>query len=168
MSLSMYTNLVPATVRFLNNLSALLAKGAEFATAKGIDESVLVTDRLAPNMLPLSRQVQIACDMVKGGSSRLAGIEIPKYEDTETTIAQLQARIAKTIAFVQSIPEAKFAGSESRLIKFPVGPTKELELVGDVYLNTRVLPNMYFHITTAYNILRHNGVEIGKNDFLGS
>ncbi len=167
MSLSIYASLVPTTVRFLNNLSALLAKGAEFATAKGIDEAVLVTDRLAPNMLPLSRQVQIACDMVKGGSARLAGIEIPKYEDNETTIAQLQARIAKTIAFVQSIPEAKFAGSESRQIKFQAGP-RELELVGDVYLSTRVLPNMYFHITTAYNILRHNGVEIGKTDFLGS
>jgi uncharacterized protein len=166
MSLSIYSSLVPVSVHFLNNLSAILGKGAEFSKSRNIDESVLVTDRLAPNMFPLSRQIQIACDMVKGGAARLAGIEIPKFEDNETTLAQLQERIRKTVAFVESIPAAKFNGSETRQIKLQAGP-RELEFVGDQYLHNWVLPNLYFHVTTAYNILRHNGVELGKIDYLG-
>jgi hypothetical protein len=162
----MYSSLVPVTLRSLNNLSAILAKGAEFAKSKNIEESVLVSGRLAPNMFALSRQVQIACDMVKGGAARLAGVEMPKYEDNEATFAQLQERVSKTIAFVESIPSAKFDDSETRQIKLQAGP-RELEFVGDAYLHNWVLPNLYFHVTTAYNILRHNGVELGKIDFLG-
>ena len=162
----MYQASIPRFTKMLTNLSNILQKGEAFAKAKNIDGTVLVGDRLAPDMFPLSKQVQIACDQVKNGMARLAGIEPPKFDDQESTFAQLQERIAKTIAFAQSIQPAQVDGTEAKEIKFSI---KEwhFEFVGEQYLFTWIMPNFYFHVTTAYNILRHNGVEIGKADFLG-
>jgi hypothetical protein len=151
----------------LNALSANLDKAAAFAAAKKIDADVLVSTRLAPDMFPLSRQVQIATDQAKNGSARLAGVEAPKYEDNETTIDQLRARIAKTLAYIKTLDARQIDGAADREINFPVGPNKG-QMKGDDYLNHFVLPNFYFHVTTAYDILRHCGVEIGKRDFLGN
>jgi uncharacterized protein len=151
----------------LNALSANLDKAAAFAAAKKIDASVLVNARLAPDMFPLSRQVQIATDQAKNGSARLAGVEAPKYEDNETSIDQLKARIAKTLAYIKTLDARQIDGAADREINFPVGPNKG-QMKGDDYLNHFVLPNFYFHITTAYDILRHCGVECGKRDFLGA
>lgn len=167
MSLSMYQASIPTIVRSLNNLSAILTKGEAHAAAKKIDPSVFVNDRLAPDMFPLSRQIQIATDVTKGGGARLAGIDIPNYEDKETTFAELQARIAKTIAFLQSIKPEQIDGSEEKNIALKVGG-RDLTFTGQNYLFNFVLPNLFFHVTTAYAILRHNGVELGKGDFLGN
>jgi len=167
MSLSMYQASIPVFVRMLGNLSVILEKGAAYAEAKKIDPSILVTARLAPDMFTLARQVQIATDGVKGCAARLAGIEVPSYPDTETTFAELQARIAKTIAFVQSVSAEQIDGSEERSITLKIGG-KEKSFKGQPYLLTFVLPNFYFHITTTYAILRHNGADIGKMDFLGN
>jgi hypothetical protein len=166
MSLSMYSSSVPVLVKFLSNLSAILKKGAEYAAEKKVDEKVLTGARLFPDMFPLSRQVQIACDVAKGCGARLSGVEVPKYEDTEQTFAELLERIGKTVKFLESLPQAGFEGSETRQITLKAGP-RELEFVGDFFLRNWALPNVYFHITTAYNILRHNGVAVGKMDFLG-
>jgi hypothetical protein len=151
----------------LGNLSAILNKAAAHAAAKKIDPAIFVNARLAPDMFPLSRQVQIATDMVKGCAARLAGIEVPSYEDNETTFAELQARIAKTVAFLQSISASQIDGSEDRKITLKFG-SKELSFLGQAYLLDFVLPNFHFHLTTAYAILRHNGVEIGKKDYTGA
>ena len=166
MPLSMYAASVPTFVLALNNLSAVLAKGEAYATAKKIDPSVLINARLYPDMFPLSRQVQIACDIAKGGVARLAGAEVPSFPDTETTFAELQARIKKTIDFIQSLPASKIDGSEAKAIVLKVGGN-EMKFEGQPYLLTFVIPNIYFHSTAAYSILRHNGVEVGKMDFLG-
>ncbi|MCC7260378.1 MAG: DUF1993 domain-containing protein [Alphaproteobacteria bacterium] len=166
MTLSMYQASLPAFVRILTNLSAILTKAEAHAAAKKIDPSVLINARLAPDMFPLARQIQIATDGVKGCAARLAGIDVPSYADTETTFAELQARIAKTITFMQSVKPAQIDGSEERDIQLKVGG-HELKFKGQPYLLTFVIPNFYFHVTTAYAILRHNGVEIGKQDFLG-
>jgi uncharacterized protein len=166
MSLSMYSSSVPVFVHYLKSLSAILKKGADHAADKKIDEKVFTGARLYPDMFPLTRQVQIACDVAKGCGARLAGIEVPKYEDNEVTFAELQARIEKTISFLQSIPESAINGSEQKTIKLQAGQ-RELEFVGEHFLRNWALPNVYFHITTAYNILRHNGVAVGKMDFLG-
>ena len=166
MALSMYQASIPQLKKMLTNLSNILKKGEEFARAKNIDASVLVNDRLAPDMFPLSKQVQIACDQVKNGMARLAGVEPPKFDDHETTFAQLQERIAKTIAFADSITPAQIDGTEAKEITFSIKEWK-FEFVGQQYLLTWIIPNFYFHVTTAYNILRHNGVEIGKSDYLG-
>jgi len=163
---SMYEFLVPTANRMLGNLSALLDKAAAHAEAKKFDPANLMTTRLAPDMLPFTRQVQIACDQAKGGAARLSGIEVPSYPDVETTIPELKARIAKTLEFVNSVDPTAFAGSEDRLITLKT-PTRELQFTGIDYLRGFVLPNFYFHVTTAYALLRHNGVEIGKMDFLG-
>jgi hypothetical protein len=167
MQITMHDALVPSANRMLGNLSTLLDKGAAFAEAKKFDAAVLLNARLAPDMFSLTRQVQIACDMVKGGAARLSGTEIPKFEDTEATVAELEARIAKTLAFVNGIDAAKFTGSEDRDILLQMR-TGELRFKGLSYLRDFVLPNMYFHITTTYAILRHNGVELGKPDFIGA
>ena len=167
MSLSMYSSSVPVFLHYLKNLSVILKKGADYAADKKIDEKVLTGSRLYPDMFPLSRQVQIACDVAKGCGARLAGIDPPKYEDNEVTFAELQARIEKTAAFLKSIPEASINGSEQKQIKLQAGP-RELEFVGEYFLRNWALPNVYFHITTTYNILRHNGVAVGKMDFLGA
>tara|TARA_B110000305_G_C19178600_1_gene510849 strand:+ start:106 stop:600 length:495 start_codon:yes stop_codon:yes gene_type:complete len=162
----MYTSSVPVVTHFLKNLSAILEKGEDFCKEKEIDQAVIVNSRLAPDMFTLARQVQIACDVAKGCGARLSGTESPKHEDTEATFAELQARIQKTIEFLESVPADSIDGSEDKEIKFKAGPY-ELEFTGQSYLNTFALPNLYFHITTAYNILRHNGVAVGKMDFLG-
>jgi len=165
--MSMYSASVPVITRFLNNLSAILEKGEAFCEEKNIEGTVLTSARLAPDMFPLARQVMIACDVAKGCGARLAGVEAPKHEDVEVTFAELKARIAKTVAFLETLDESSFAVSESKDISFKAGPY-ELNFTGESYLNTFALPNLYFHVTTTYNILRHNGVAIGKMDFLGS
>lgn len=164
--LSIYDATIPPLRRTLANLSAILKKGEEYADAKKIEHYVLLNARLFVDMYPLTRQVQIATDMSKGAAARLAGVEVPKYEDNETTFAELQARIAKTIAFLDSIQPAQLEGSETRDITISV-PKADLKFTGQNYLLKWVIPNVYFHVTTAYNILRHNGVELGKQDFLG-
>jgi len=165
MSLSMYEASVPGFVNMLNSLSTILDKAATHAEAKKIDPSVLVTARLAADMHPLSRQVQIASDAVKGGVARLAGVEAPSFPDTETTIPELKERIAKTVAFLNGIDKAMFDGAEDRTVAMKVGPN-EVTFPAKVFLFEFVAPNFYFHATTSYAILRHNGVEIGKQDFL--
>lgn len=167
MTLSMYQASIPNFIHGLGNLSAILTKAEAYATARKFDPSVLVNFRLAPDMFPLSKQVQIVTDIVKGGAARLAGIEVPSFPDTETTFAQLQARIAKTVAFLNTITPAQIDGSEEKAISLKVGG-QDMSFKGQAYLLTFVIPNFYFHITTTYAILRHNGLEIGKKDFLGA
>ncbi len=166
MSLTMYQASIPVFVRMLDNLSGILDKAAAHAEAKKIDPAIFINARLAPDMFPLSRQVQIATDMVKGCAARLAGIEVPSYEDNETTFSELQARIAKTKAFIESVSASQVDGSEERKITLKFG-SKELSFLGQAYLLDFVLPNFHFHLTTTYAILRHNGVEIGKKDYTG-
>ncbi|MDP9103767.1 MAG: DUF1993 domain-containing protein [Pseudomonadota bacterium] len=165
MPLSMYDASVPAFVNMLTSISKILDKAAAHADAKKIDPSVLINDRLAPDMFPLSRQIQIATDGVKGGAARLAGVDVPSYPDTETTFAELKARIDKTVAFLHSIDKAKFDGAEDRSVTMKVGPN-DMTFPAKVYLFEFVIPNFYFHATTTYAILRHNGIEMGKQDFL--
>ncbi|MBU3615053.1 DUF1993 domain-containing protein [Polynucleobacter sp. Latsch14-2] len=166
MAISMYQASIPQFKKMLSNLSIILKKGEEYASAKKIEGTVLTGERLFPDMFPLSKQVQIACDQVKNGMARLAGIEPPKFDDSETTFAELQERVAKTIAFIDGIKPAQVDGTEAKEIKFSI---KEwhFEFVGEQYLLTWIIPNFYFHVTTTYNLLRHNGVEIGKADYLG-
>ncbi|QKE63364.1 DUF1993 family protein [Aquipseudomonas campi] len=166
MSLSMYQASIPVFVRMFGNLSAILDKAAAYADAKKIDPAVLLNARLAPDMHPLTRQVQIASDAVKGCAARLAGVEIPSYADTESSFAELQARIQKTVDFLKGFSPAQIDGSEGRevVLKFPGA---EMKFTGQDYLQHFVLPNFYFHVTTAYAILRHNGLAIGKMDYLG-
>ncbi|MDP3813710.1 DUF1993 family protein [Pseudomonas sp.] len=166
MSLSMYHASIPPFVRMLGNLSAILYKAEAYAAERKIEPSVLLNARLAPDMYPLVRQVQIATDSVKGCAARLAGIEVPSYADTESSFAEVQARIGKTQAFLQSVTAAQVDGSEGRPITLKF-PGAELHFTGQDYLLNFVLPNFYFHLTTAYAILRHNGLNIGKMDFLG-
>lgn len=166
MSISMYNASVPVLVRALTNLRNILAKGAAHAEAKKFEGSVLVGSRLAPDMFPLARQVQIASDIAKGGVARLAGAEVPKYDDTEASFDELYARIDKTIAFIKGFEAEQIDGSEGKEIVLQMR-AGEMKFKGAEYLQGFVIPNVYFHITTAYNILRHNGVEIGKKDFLG-
>ena len=151
----------------LNALSGVLDKAEAFAAAKQIDPAVLLQSRLAPDMFNLTRQVQVATDGARRGSARLAGVEAPKVEDNETTIAQLRDRIAKTVAYLKTLDRKAIDGSAEKEITFPLGPEKKGHMKGDDYLNHFVLPNFYFHCTTAYDILRHCGVEIGKQDFVG-
>lgn len=167
MTISMFEASSPRFINMLKNLGAILAKAEAHATAKKIAPAVLLGSRLFPDMFALTRQVQIACDHAKGAAARLAGIEVPKFEDTEETFADLQARIAKTIAFVESVSASQIDGSEGREIAFTIGG-HDVKFTGMQYLLGFALPNFYFHVTTAYNILRHNGVEIGKRDFVGT
>ena len=167
MSISMYQASVPALLRMLGNFKAILEKSAAYETAKKLDASVLPNSRLYPDMLPLRAQVFIATDTAKGCTARLAGVDPVKFEDTETTLAELIARVDKTIALLKTFKPEQIDGSEDRAITIntPSGP---LNFKGQQYLQHFVLPNFYFHVTTAYNILRHNGVELGKLDYLGS
>ncbi len=167
MTISMYTASVPRFANVLKNLSEILTKGERYAIDRKFDPAVLLGARLFPDMFPLTRQVQIACDGVKGGAARLAGIEVPKHEDIETTFAELQQRIARVVAFIESIPAEKIDGSEERRIVLTLRG-EEIGFSGLQYLMGYVLPNFYFHVVTTYNILRHNGVELGKRDFLGN
>jgi uncharacterized protein len=165
---SMSNASIPVFEISLNALSVLLDKAAAYAEAKKIDPAALLNTRLFPDMFALTRQVQSACDQAKNGAARLAGIDPPRYEDTETTIAELRARIAKTVAFVKTLDVKKIDASADREITFPLGSTNKGHMKGADYLNHFVLPNFYFHLTTAYDILRHCGVEIGKRDFFGA
>ena len=167
MNLSMYQASAPRFANTLRNLSAILDKAQAHAEAKKIEPAVLLQSRLYPDMFPLLRQIQIASDSAKGPVARLAGVEVPKYEDTEETIADLKARLAKTIDFVSSIKPAQIDGSEEKDIHLKLG-TREVDWKGMQYLLGFALPNFYFHVVTAYDILRHNGVEIGKRDFIGT
>lgn len=167
MSHSMYVASIPPMIRSLTNLKSILEKAATHAEAKKIDPSVLINARLYPDMFPLSRQVQIATDVAKGAVSRLAGLEPPKYEDNEATFPELMARLDKTIALLESCPPEQIDGSEDKTITLPMHD-RTATFKGLSYLYDFVLPNVYFHVTTAYAILRHNGVEIGKKDFLGN
>jgi hypothetical protein len=164
--LSIYDAAIPPLKRALSNLAAILKKGEEYADAKKVEHQVLLNSRLFVDMYPLTRQVQIATDMSKGAGARLAAIEIPKYEDNETSFAELQARIAKTIAFLDSINPQQLEGAATRDITITIRKA-DIKFSGQDYLLKWVLPNVYFHVTTAYNILRHNGVELAKQDFLG-
>jgi hypothetical protein len=166
MTLSMYQASVPAFQRTLNAMSAILDKAAANAASRKIYPSVFVNSRLAPDMFALARQVQIACDFAKNTTARLAGQEPPKFADEEKTIDELKARIAKTLDFVKGVAQAQIDGSEGREITFPVGG-KPMTFKGQDYLVNFALPNFYFHATAAYVILRHNGVDLGKRDFIG-
>jgi hypothetical protein len=163
----MYQASVPVLIRQLENLSNVLKKGEAFAAAKKIEPEVLLNARLAPDMFSLTRQVQIASDTSKGCAARLAGTEIPKYEDNEKTFAELQARITRTITYLKTFKANQIDGTEENKIILKIGG-KELAFTGQTYLLGFVLPNFYFHCTTTYAILRHNGVELGKRDYLGA
>jgi uncharacterized protein len=166
MTISMYSASVPVFKNMLGNLSHCLDKAQAHAEAKKFDPQVLVSGRLAPDMLPLSKQVQIACDAAKNGLARLSGVEAPKFEDNETTVAELKERIRKTLDYVESVPRARLDGCEDKDITFPAGRDITRTLKGEAYLLNVAFPNMFFHVTTAYAILRHNGVELGKGDYL--
>ena len=165
-SLSMYQASVPVFTRAFANLSTILDKALADATARGVDARELLDGRLAPDMLPLPRQIQLASDTAKGCIARLAGRDVPSFADTETTFAELQERIVKTVAFMQTVGPADIDGSERRKISFKAGPY-ELNFVGQGYLLDFALPNFFFHVTTAYAILRHKGAPLGKMDYLG-
>ena len=167
MSLSMYQASIPGFIRTLENLSLILDKAAKHAEAKKIDPSIFTGARLAPDMFPLTRQIQIATDGVKGVAARLAGIDIPSFADTETTFPELKERIAKTIAFLKSVTAAQIDGSEEKAIEVKYGENTR-KFVGQPYLLNFVIPNFYFHTSIAYAILRSQGVELGKMDFLGT
>ena len=152
----------------LNALSVILDKAEAHAEAKKIDPTVLLNARLFPDMFPLTRQVQIACDQAKNGAARLAGLEPPKHEDNEKTFAELKARIAKALAYVKTLDAKAIDVATDRQVTFPLGPNNKGHMKGADYLNHFVLPNFYFHLTTAYDILRHCGLEVGKRDFLGA
>jgi hypothetical protein len=163
----MYQASAPRFANTLNNLSKILDKAQAYADAKKLDPTVLTSFRLYPDMFPLARQIQIATDGAKGAMARLAGVDIPKFDDSEKTIAELKERIARTVAFIESIKPAQVDGSEEKEIVFP-GGGKERRFKGMQYLLGWAHPNFYFHVTTTYNILRHCGVEVGKVDFLGT
>jgi hypothetical protein len=167
MNISMYQASAPRFVNALKNLSAILDKAQAHAEAKKIDAAALTNFRLYPDMFPLKRQVQVACDTAKGAVARLAGVEVPKHEDTEETFADLKARIAKTIAFVETIKPAQIDGGEDKNIHLKLG-SREIDWKGMQYLLGYALPNFYFHVVTAYDILRHNGVEVAKRDYIGN
>jgi hypothetical protein len=166
MALSLFDVSIPVLVRGLNNVSTIIDKASAHAEAKKLDPAVLAQARLFPDMFPLTRQVQIMCDTAKGAAGRLAGIEIPKHEDNETTFPQLKQRIAKTVDFIKGVKASQLEGAETRSIEIK-GPNRSFNFTGLSYLNQFVLPNFYFHESIAYAILRHNGVEVGKFDFLG-
>jgi uncharacterized protein len=166
MALSMYQASVPVFIKTLGNLAGILDKGAAFAAEKKIEESVLLGYRIAPDMLAMVRQVQIACDFAKGASARLAGLEVPAWEDSEKSIGDLKARIQKTVDYCKGFKPAQIDGSEDRDIHAKVAGNP-VTYKGQPYLLHSVLPNFFFHTTTAYDILRHCGVAIGKRDFIG-
>ena len=167
MSLTMHSASVPIFVRMLGNMSTWLDKAAAHASAKKFEPTVYLSARLAPDMLPLSTQIQIACDAAKFCVARLAGVESPKFDDDEASLDDLKKRIAKTIDYVQSVPAEQIDGSDARSIPVP-RRAGAITMTGEAYLKHFVLPNFFFHVTTTYALLRHNGVELGKSDFLGA
>ena len=168
MTISMHAASVPVFRQMLGSLGAILAKAEAHATDRKIEPAALLQSRLFPDMLPLTRQVQIACDFAKGVTARLAGAEVPVYEDREQTFADLRALVERTIAFVDGFEPAAFQGSEQREIVTRPGTPKERRFDGQSYLLSYGLPQFFFHVTTAYALLRHNGVEIGKRDYMGA
>jgi hypothetical protein len=162
----MIAHTIPDFIRTLTALGGILEKGAASAQARKIDPLVLTSARLAPDMFALSKQVQIACDVAKLGFARLSGIEAPKFADTETTFEELQTRIAKTVDFLRTVPAERLTDVEEKIVSFPAGPERVLKLKGRDFLYQWMLPNLYFHTVTAYAILRHNGVDVGKMDYL--
>lgn len=168
MTISLYAASVPVFQQLLNSLDAVLSKAEEHAAAKGFDAEILLNSRLAPDMFPLVRQVQIAGDFARGVCARLAGADLPKIEDNHQTFADLHALIAQTLTFIGSFKAADIDGQEDREIITRPGTPKEKRFTGQAYLLTYGLPQFFFHVTTAYAILRHNGVEVGKRDFMGA
>ena len=168
MALSLYATSVPVFKQMLDSLSAILAKAEAHATARKIEPAALLQARLFPDMLPLLRQVQIACDFARGVTARLAGVDVPKTDDAERSFIELQALIANTLSFIQTVKPEQIDGFEDREIVLRPGTPKERRLTGQAYLLTYGLPQFFFHVTTAYAILRHNGIEIGKRDYMGS
>jgi uncharacterized protein len=165
--MSFYDASVPAFLQILGSLSNILTKAEAHCKAKNIQPEVLLDARLYPDMLPLSRQIQLMCDFAAKGCARLSHSEVPSTPDTEKSFEELKQRLAKTIDYVKAFKPAQFDGADSREVTFPVGPDKTLTLKGQQFLNNFAFPNFYFHAATAHGILRHNGVEIGKRDFLG-
>jgi hypothetical protein len=162
-----YDSAVPAYLQILNSLSAILKKAEDHAGAKKIEPNALLGARLFPDMLPLTRQIQLACDFAAKGCARLTHSDVPSTPDTETTFAELQQRLANTIKYLNDFKASQFEGADSLEVSFPAGPGKTMTLKGQQFLSHVSFPNFYFHAATAHDILRHNGVEIGKRDFLG-
>jgi hypothetical protein len=167
MASSLYTASIPVFQQILTALSGILDKAGAYCETKKVKEDVLTGTRLAPDMFAFARQVQIACDHAKNGPSRVAGIEPPRFEDTEVTIAELKTRIARTLEFLKTIDAATIDANAEKRIEFGVGPTKKAEMGATAYLHHWVLPNFFFHVTSAYAILRTSGLDVGKSDFLG-
>lgn len=165
--MSFHDAVVPAYLQMLNSLTGLLTKAEAHCAAKKIDPSVLLGSRLFPDMLPLSKQVQLVSDFAAKGCARLTHSEVPSMPDTETSFAELKQRLAKTIDYVKSFKPEQFEGADAKDVTFPTGPDRSMTLKGQQFFSSVSLPNFYFHVTTAHGILRHNGVEIGKRDFLG-
>ncbi len=168
MSLSLHAASVPVFVQMLGSLKDLLAKAEAHASERGIDADALLRARLFPDMFPLIRQVQIACDFAKGVSGRLAGAELPTHDDADQSFADLQALLDKTLSFVSGLPAAAFEGSATREIVLRPGTPKERRMAGQAYLLSYGLPQFFFHVTTSYALLRHNGVAVGKRDYMGA
>lgn len=168
MTVSLHAASVPVFTQLLGGLADVLKKAEAHATERKIDANAYLQSRLYPDMFPLVRQVQIACDFAKSVSARLAQADVPSWEDTETTFEELQARIARTQAFITGLDAANFAGAESRDIVLRPGTPKEKKLTGQAYLLNYGLPQFFFHVTTTYALLRHAGIEIGKRDFMGA
>lgn len=166
MTISMSSASLPIFKATLGNLSHILSKAQAHAEARKYDPVALTTFRLAPDMLPFTRQITIACDAAKNGVARISGLEAPKFEDNETTLDELNARIRKTLDWLATVPADKLDGTEEKDITFPVGRDKTRTMKGEAYLKHWMLPNFFFHVTMAYAILRHNGVELGKSDYL--
>lgn len=166
MSISMSSTALPVCITMLGNLRHFLDKAQVFVDAKKCEPSALTQFRLAPDMLPFVRQVQIACDVAKSGVARLSGVDAPKLEDVEVGLDDLKGRIDKTLAYLKSVPADRLDGTEDKDITFPVGKEATRTMKGEAYLLHWMLPNVFFHVTTAYAILRHNGVELGKRDYL--
>ncbi|MDR3497277.1 MAG: DUF1993 domain-containing protein [Ancalomicrobiaceae bacterium] len=166
MAIAPFAASVPVFIRSLKALDAILDKAAAYCEAKRVDPAVLCATRLIPDMLPLTRQVLIACDTAKNGTSRISGIAAPTFEDTEKTIVELKARIAKTLDFLGTVDEAAVDAAPGRIIEFPVGPNR-MKMEAVAYLLHWVLPNFHFHVVTAYDILRASGLDIGKRDYFG-
>ena len=166
MSITLSSASLPVFQTALSNLLHCLNKAEANAAARKFDPNVLFAARLAPDMLPFAAQIRIACDAAKNGTARLAGIEAPKFDDNETTFAELQARIIKTLDWLATVPASAIDGREDADITFPVGRDKTRTMKGEAYLKHYALPNLFFHVVTAYALLRHNGVDVGKTDYL--
>jgi hypothetical protein len=166
MTMSMYAASIPVFQHMLRNLAFILDKGEASAQARGFDPAALTTYRLAPDMLPFTRQVLIACDAAKLCAARISGVDAPKFEDNEATFAELKARVQKTLAYLETVPASAVDGTEDKQITFPVGRDKTRTMTAQAYLTTWALPNFFFHVTMTYAILRHNGVDLGKADYL--